>query len=130
MLSSGAILADVGVARQAPYRRARAAKRRHGGNKALPHGELRFFAARASPDRLENERHEGASGRQLLIASWTHRPRSGDREIQCMLGTGRSHCNLAISSLSCSFRRFISANFNSSLAGYTNSFAISLSSAS
>jgi hypothetical protein len=93
-------------------------------------GESRFFAVRVSPDRLENERHEGASGRKLLIASWIHRPRSGDREIQCMLGTGRSHCNLAISSLSCSFRRFISANFNSSLAGYTNSFAISLSSAS
>lgn len=61
VLPNGAILADVGVTHQAPCRPARVAKRRHGGNKNSPHGELRFFAARGSPDRLENERHEGGA---------------------------------------------------------------------
>ena len=59
-------LADVGAARQAPWRPAHAAKRRHFGNEYPPHGETRLLAARGSSDRLENERHEGASGRQLL----------------------------------------------------------------
>jgi hypothetical protein len=53
VLPNSAILADVGVARQAPCRPAHA-KRRPGGNETSPHGELRFFAARDSPNRLEN----------------------------------------------------------------------------
>jgi hypothetical protein len=50
VLLNGAILADAGVARQAPCRPARTAKRRHGGKKTSPHEELRSLAARRSPE--------------------------------------------------------------------------------